>query len=344
MALRQRRGEAKFDLVVFGEFFSDLIFYGLSDRPRFGEELKTDSFLIAPGGGLSTTAIAASRLGTSTAIVTRVGADAHALPTWAEIIREKLDITECEYSKDLPTALTVCIAYNTDRMMVTHEPINRRLEDLLDLPGVQRKLERARHVHFACALRRPARWLPVLRRLRELGLTVSADFGWNPDISVTQLVSIIRHCDFIFPNEHEARAITGAPNALRALEKLRDWVRIPIIKLGAKGALLMADGKVYRQPALHVPVVDATGAGDAFNGGFMHEFLRGSGWEDCLRAGNICGSLAASQPGGLRGLPRTQEFVRWMAAMRKDNGRSLSASLKPAQPRNTSNRNNLRPL
>jgi sugar/nucleoside kinase (ribokinase family) len=341
---RARKVNAKFDLVVFGEFFSDMIFYGLPDRPRLGEELKTDSFLVAPGGGLSTTAIAASRLGTSTGIVTRVGADAHALPTWAEIVREKLDITACEYRKDLPTALTVCIAYNTDRMMVTHEPINRRLEDLLDQPAVQRKLERARHVHFACALRRPAKWHPMLRRLRELGLTVSADFGWNPDISVTQLVSIIRHCDFIFPNEHEARTITGTTSALRALEKLQNWVRVPIIKLGAKGALLMAEGKVYRQPALQVPVVDATGAGDAFNGGFMHEFLRGSGWEDCLRAGNICGSLAASQPGGLRGLPGPQEFARWMAAMRKDSGRSFAVAPKLAHSKHRRPQNNLRSL
>ena len=62
----RRNMEVKFDLVVFGEFFSDMIFYDLPDRPRFGEELKTDAFLVAPGGGLSTTAIAASRLGTST--------------------------------------------------------------------------------------------------------------------------------------------------------------------------------------------------------------------------------------------------------------------------------------
>lgn len=317
MVTRRRSTEPKFDLVVFGEFFSDMIFYRLPSRPRFGEESKTDSFMVAPGGGLSTTAIAASRLGISTGIVTRVGADAGSLPTWAEIVREKLDITACEFRKDLPTALTVCVAYKGDRMMVTHEPINRRLEDLLDDEAVQRKLGQARHVHFACALRRPGKWLPTLRRLRARGLTLSADFGWNPETSANQLVSIVRHFDFIFPNEHEARAITGTSTALRALEKLQEWVRVPVVKLGARGALLMAEGKVYRQPALPVPVVDATGAGDAFDGGFLHAFLRGSGWDDCLRAGNICGSLSAAQPGGLQGLPGPREYNRWMAAMRK---------------------------
>ena len=117
-----------------------MIFYNLRRHPRFGEESKTDSFLIAPGGGLSTTAIAASRLGTVTGIITRIGADADYLPTWNQIAQEKLDITACEYRKDLPTALTVCIAYKADRMMVTHEPINQRLEDLLAHQAVQTKL------------------------------------------------------------------------------------------------------------------------------------------------------------------------------------------------------------
>ena len=190
-----------------------MIFYHLPRRPRFGEESKTDSFLVAPGGGLSTTAIAASRLGTVTGIITRVGADAEYLPTWAQIAQEKLDITACEFRKDLPTALTVCIAYKTDRMMVTNEPINLRLEECCSSNSVRRKLAQTRHVHLACALRRPAIWQPVLRGLKDRGITISADFGWNPDISINQLISIIRHCDFIFPNEHEARAITGASTA-----------------------------------------------------------------------------------------------------------------------------------
>jgi sugar/nucleoside kinase (ribokinase family) len=299
----------KFDLVVFGEFFSDMIFYHLPRRPRFGEE---------SGGGLSSTAIAASRLGTVTGIITRVGADADFLPTWSQITHEKLDISACEYRKDQSTALTVCIAYKTDRMMVTNEPINLRLEDLLDREEVQRKLAQTRHVHLACALRRPGKWLPVLRGLKERGITVSADFGWNPDISVNQLISIIRQCDFIFPNEHEARTITGTTSAMSALEKLQDWVRVPIVKVGAKGSLLMADGKVYRQPALPVPLIDATGVGDAFNGGFLHAFLHGSNWDDCLRAGNICGSLVGTRPGGSQGLPGLQEFNRRLTTMQKN--------------------------
>jgi len=321
-AKKLRGGSAKpFDLVVFGEFFSDMIFYQLRSQPRFGEEVKTDSFLVAPGGGLATAAIAASRLGSATGIVTRVGGDAAVLPTWNEILQEGLDVTACEVRKDLPTALTVSMAYQANRMMVTHEPINQDLEDLLAHKPVQQKLHRARHVHFACALRRPKQWIPVLKQLREAGITVSADFGWNPDLSPTQIHSIVRHCEFIFPNENEAKAITGAKDAMRALEKLQDWVRIPVVKLGKRGAMLMADGKLYREPALPIDMVDATGAGDAFDGGFLHAFLHGADWADCLRAGNICGSLSASKPGGSQGLPGPKEFRQHMAALKSTGGR-----------------------
>lgn len=313
-----------FDLVIFGEFFSDMIFYNLRAQPRFGEEVKTDSFLIAPGGGLATAAIAASRLGSSTGILTRVGADAHVLPTWNQILGEGLDTSACTVLRDQPTALTVSVAYGSNRMMVTHEPINRQLEAMLTQKPVLEKLTRARHVHFACALRRPRQWAPVMKMLRERGITVSADFGWNPDLSPVQLHSIVKGCQFIFPNEHEAKAITGAPDAFRALTKLQDWVRVPVIKLGKRGAMLMAGGKVYRQPTLSIPVVEPTGAGDAFDGGFLHAFLHGADWDTCLRAGNICGSLSASFPGGSQGLPGPKEFRRHMATLEAHASRAPS--------------------
>jgi sugar/nucleoside kinase (ribokinase family) len=303
------------DLVVFGEFFTDMIFYDLPGRPRLGEEIKTDSFLIAPGG-LATTAQAASKLGTSTAMITRVGADARYLPTWVELLDQGLDLSACEISEDLPTALTVCIAYNADRMMVTHEPIHRNLEALLEKPEVQRKLRKARHVHLACALRQPNKWLPVLKLLRSEGITVSADFGWNPDVPANEMISVLEHLDFIFPNEHEASALTGCKTVALSLAKLAEWVTVPIITLGAEGATLLSQGKVYSQPAMSQTLVDATGAGDAFNGGFLHAFLLGWKWDDCLRAGNICGGMAVSQPGGSKGLPARKIFQRLMKVLK----------------------------
>ncbi|MEK6396984.1 MAG: PfkB family carbohydrate kinase, partial [Terriglobus sp.] len=267
-----------------------------------------------------------SAYGSRTAIVTRVGADAATLPTWQAMLNEGLDVSACEHRKDMPTALTVSAAFRADRMMLTHDPINENLEDLLHKEAVSRKLHSARHVHFACALRRPQRWIPVMKSLREMGITVSANFGWNPDLSVQQLLSIVKYCEFIFPNEHEAKAITGTRSATQALEKLVTWARVPVVKLDGGGAMLHAEGRTYRRAAPPLPVVDATGASDAFDGGFLHAFLRGAEWEECLRVGNICSSLSATQPGGPGGLPSEREMRHWMDEGTNRKPRSLGRS------------------
>ena len=72
-------------LVVFGEFFFDLVFYDLPTVPRMGREVKTASFERFPGGGLATTALVAARLGTPTKAITRVGRDALRSPEWQKL-------------------------------------------------------------------------------------------------------------------------------------------------------------------------------------------------------------------------------------------------------------------
>jgi sugar/nucleoside kinase (ribokinase family) len=292
-------------LVVFGEFFFDLVFYRLPEPPRVGAEVRTDHFVEAAGGGLSTTAMVAASLGTPTAVVTRLGTDAPLHASWQKLLKLGIRTDACEFRKDFSTALTVCVALQGDRMMITHDSINARLDDLLMQPKVRRALLSARHVHFAFAFRSPERYLGLLDQLRSRGVTLSADIGWNPDVlGSKKIVRVLRRLDLFFPNEDEARTLTGESSAQKAAHQLARWVQTPVVKLGARGSLAVADGKVLRAPSRPVRVVDATGAGDAFDGGFLHAYLRGSPWLDCLRAGNICGAIAIGAPSGTGVLPK----------------------------------------
>src|SRR6266581_1021036 len=286
-------------LVVFGEFFLDLVFYELPSVPKMGEEVKTRSFAEFPGGGVATTALVASRLGTSTAIITRIGRDATSSPAWKTLIQSRILVDACELHSRLPTARSVCAAYEGDRMMITYDAINHNLEMLLMRRAVQRQLQHAKHVHFACALSPPRAWIAALRKLRARGLTLSADIGWNPaTIGSPQLPFLLREFDFAFPNEMEARAMTGEKMIEKAAKKLAQWVRVPVIKLGRQGCIAVQHGRIVRVKSFSVSSVDATGAGDAFNGGFLHAYLAGWSLEDCLRAGNVCGALATTRAGG----------------------------------------------
>lgn len=301
-------------LVVFGEFFIDLIFYDLPDLPRLGEEVKTRSFAELPGGGLATTALVAAGLGTATAVVTRIGQDTRLSPAWQKLARSSVSVEACEFSQNFPTARTVCAAYEGDRMMITHDAINERLEMLFDLSKVQKQLRTSKHLHLACALWPLRTWLPLIRRFRSQGLSISADIGWNPAMFRSRdLPSLFGELEFLFPNQAEARALTGETNVERALMKLARWVRVPVIKLGKAGSVAMQNGKVVRTKSIRVRAIDATGAGDAFNGGFLHGYIEGWQLEDCLRAGNVCGALATTAAGGSSAIPskkRLKELMR----------------------------------
>ena len=302
-------------LLIFGEFYLDLVFYDLPDLPRLGEEVKTRRFAELPGGGLATTALVAAKLGTPTAVVTRVGQDANLSPAWRKLTTSKVSVEACEFSSKFPTARTVCAAYNGDRMMITHDAINERLHSLLNLPKVKTQLRASKHVHLACALWPLAIWLSAIRRLRSQGLTVSADIGWNPRMFQSrELPRLLQELEFTFPNEIEARAMTQERSIERALKKLARWVRVPVIKLGQAGSIALQNGKVVRGQSIRVRPVDATGAGDAFNGGFLHGYLAGWELEECLRAGNVCGALATTAAGGSSAMPTLQQLKRLMKA------------------------------
>jgi sugar/nucleoside kinase (ribokinase family) len=304
-------------MVVFGEFFFDLVFYNLPRVPRMGEEVKTASFARFPGGGLATTALVASGLGSPVNVVTRVGRDAVASPEWRKLIQEGITTRGSEIDPHLPTAITVCAACEGDRMMITHDKINVRLERLLARSGVQKQLRRGNHLHMACALWPPRVWMTAIRKVRQRGVTVSADLGWNPEVFESpRFPSLLKELEFTFPNEPEAMAMTGEKTAEAAANKLARWVRIPVVKLGRDGSLAVRDGKIIRMKSMQVRSVDATGSGDAFNGGFLHGYLAGWPLEECLRAGNICGALATTGAGGSCAIPTRERLKKLMKKLR----------------------------
>lgn len=299
--------------MVFGEFFIDLVFYNLPGIPRMGEEVKSTSFARFPGGGLATTALVAAGLGTPTKVITRVGRDSLANPEWQKLVQGGISIHACELDPHLPTAMTVCAAFGGDRMMITHDIINRKLVRLLERSGVQKQMRTAKHVHMACALRPPQAWKPAIHKLRERGLTVSADLGWNPEVLESpRLPSLLKEFEFTFPNEPEVQAMTGEKTVEAAARKLARWVRVPVVKLGPDGSLAVRNGKILRVKSIRVRTVDATGAGDAFNGGFLHGYLAGWPLEECLRAGNICGALATTGAGGACAIPTRKNLRKLM--------------------------------
>ncbi len=278
------------ELITVGEAFEDLIFYDLPRLPRAGEELKTSRFARVPGGGAITTAVAAAAFGVRAGVISAV----------SDMTRDRLRSAGVALRNlrraGEPPAITVALSTRGDRTFVTYNGVNDLLEGRL-LREVRRI--QAPHVHCAFFPARCRRWIPVIRALRRRGRTVSWDFGWNPslndDDAFTSLLGVL---DLVFVNEAEARLYAGVPSTPAAFTWWRTTAKATVVKLGRRGATYLSNAAVLRAPARRVRAIDTTGAGDAFNGGYLAAFIRGDDAGACLRAGNDAGTRATMKAGG----------------------------------------------
>ena len=107
--------------------------------------------------------------------------------------------------------------------------------------------------------------------------------------------------------------LNPAVNVETALSRLAQKVETVVVKMGAKGAIAIRDGQRFSTPAVPVTVIDPIGAGDSFDAGFLHQFLRGTDLTRCLAYGNLCGAFSTTDCGGteaFRNAARMQEFFR----------------------------------
>jgi sugar/nucleoside kinase (ribokinase family) len=209
-----------------------------------------------------------------------------------------------------PHAVTVALSTTRDRSFVTFDGVNDRLE--ARLPAAIARIS-ARHVHFAFAPRRCEPWIKRIQRLRARRVTTSWDFGWNPALrSVEGFTALVAAADFIFLNEAEAALYAPARRRASGSAYWRQVARHAIVKLGSRGSRWIGggrNGEDVTAPAPRVRAVDTTGAGDAFNGGFLTAWLEGRSPRECLRLGNFVGAQSTLAPGGVVALPTRRP--RW---------------------------------
>jgi sugar/nucleoside kinase (ribokinase family) len=284
------------DLLTAGEAFEDLIFFDLPRLPRPGEEIKTSRFMRTVGGGAVITAIAAARLGVRCRVVSGLSPAASALLT-----RERVQFADVRRRSELP-AISAALSTPRNRSFVTYNGVNDWLEPRLMRPirGTD-----ARHVHFAFFPARCARWLPVIAALGRRGVSTSWDFGWNEGLlDDREFYRLVASLDYVLLNEQEAILYARTRTLRRAFAFWKSQARVSVIKRGRRGSRWIARELEIEEAAPIVRPVDTTGAGDAFNGGFLAARLRGQPPRQSLRAGNRVGALSTRAAGGIDALPR----------------------------------------
>jgi sugar/nucleoside kinase (ribokinase family) len=154
----------------------------------------------------------------------------------------------------------------------------------------------------------------LFAHLKRAGLTLSLDPNDDPQNKWGEdFLEALRFVDILMPNEREACAITREDDTETALRKLASKVPLLVVKQGARGATAIEDGHCYQVDATAVSPIDAVGAGDSFNAGFLRAYLRGTALEGCMRMGNLTGAFSTTAPGGTKALCNQDAFQRFAA-------------------------------
>ena len=305
----------RFDVTIAGELNLDLILYGLPEQLAPERELLADRMTLTLGASSAIVAHNLAALGSRVGFQSRIGDD-----SLGEIALERLrqggvDVSQVRRaSGSATTGLTVILHHERWRNILTYAGTIAELSwDDLDFDS----LSDARHFHFSSYYLQQGlrpRVGELFERLKAQGLTISLDTNDDPDDQWKGgLQQVLRQVDVFLPNEREACRIAGTEDLEEAVGKLARLIPLVVVKLGRKGAMAQRGRERVVSPARAVTPVDSVGAGDSFDAGFLHQFVRGADLATCLASGNLAGALSTTRPGGteaFRDIEHREKFLR----------------------------------
>jgi sugar/nucleoside kinase (ribokinase family) len=290
----------RFDVTIAGELNLDLILYGLPDPLPSEREVLADRMELTLGSSSAIVAHNLAALGSSVGFQSRIGDD-----PLGEIALHRLGHAGVDVSLvrrkpgPVKSGLTVLLQHQDGRNILTYPGtiLELNIGDL-DLGY----LSNARHFHLSSFYLqtglRPS-VAELFRKLKAAGLTISLDTNDDPeDRWQSGLRDVLPYVDVLLPNAREACRIAGTDDLESAIAQLAELVPTVVVKIGREGAIAVRGKEKFRSPALHVTTVDPVGAGDSFNAGFLHQYLRGANLPACLAFGNVAGALSTTRPGG----------------------------------------------
>jgi sugar/nucleoside kinase (ribokinase family) len=291
----------KFDVVLVGEFNLDLVFYGLPETLPPEHELLASDMALLLGGSTAITAHNLACLGNRVGLIAPTANDLLAGFCTRELEHGGVDLSRAVAApRGLRTGVSVHLQHEALRRSFTYAGSTAclRFEDL-DLDY----LRNARHFHLSSFFLQRALIDDVPRllgRMKEAGLSTSLDTNDDPTATwAGPIAESLKHVDILMPNEREAMALSGEDSVELAIRSLAHLVPVLVVKRGSQGAVVLDHGRRLEQPAFSVSLVDAVGAGDSFNAGFLHGYLNSWPMERCLLSGNLAGAYSTTQMGGV---------------------------------------------
>jgi ribokinase len=285
-------------VTVMGSFVADLAFR-TPKLPAWGETTMGSSFQLGPGGKGSNQAVAAARAGARVSFISKLGDDPFGMLARETYRAEGIDTRHLLTTATPTGAAAIILDANSGENAIivvpgacfelTPEELDGMTALIADSAIFVTQLELA---------------LPTVEHGLELARSFSVPTILNPAPACNLPRSIFPNCDFITPNETEAESLTGirvaslgdaerAANALLAM-----GVGNAVITLGAQGAFVKNASTAAHVPAFDAgPVVETTGAGDAFTGALAVAVAEGLDVLAAVRFGCAAAGISVTRPG-----------------------------------------------
>jgi len=288
------------EVIVVGELNVDLILNRIAGFPEIGKEILAQDMTLTLGSSSAIFASNLSSLGTRVAFVGMIGTDQFGDLVLTSLKSKKVNTDYIIRRDDLNTGATIVLNFEQDRAMITHAGAMEQLS-LRDID--ENIFKHAKHLHFSSFFLQPGIRPDVeemFRKAKSSGLTTSLDIQWDPEEKWQfDYRKILPYVDVFLPNETELLMLTRAGDLDAALARISKYVRIAAVKLGSRGSVVMENGRKNHIPAfLNEQVVDAIGAGDSFNAGFIYQLVRNKPVAECQRFANLTGAVSTTAAGG----------------------------------------------
>jgi len=301
-------------VAILGVFVADLAFRA-GRQPKDGETIVGSGFKMGPGGKGSNQSVASARVGAKVTFISKIGRDAFgdiALKTWKD---EGIVARAAQSDKEPTGAAYIFVNHDTGENAIIVYPGAGGALSVADVDEAADTIRGAKV--FVTQLEQPA---ATAQRGLEIARAAGVVTIFNPAPAVPIPDSIYPFCDYIVPNETEAATLTGLPVAtLNDAKRVGDALlakgaKNALITLGERGALLHNSKSSIEIPAFSAgPVVETTGAGDAFVGGFAAAMARGTDPVEAARFGCAVAGISVTRPGTAPSMPRLAEVEALLA-------------------------------
>lgn len=290
----------KFDIIALGELNVDLLLNKIGGFPEVGKEIFAKEMTLTLGSSTAIFAANAASLGAKVSFLGMVGNDDFGAFVRTSLEKREVDTSNLIEVSTAATGLTAILNYDQDRANVTY-PGAMSIMGVKDIrPEV---IAQAKHVHISSIFLQETLHkdiYEIVKLVKDNGATLSMDMQFDPeekwDFDYKKILPLV---DIFMPNIQELTAVTGKKNLEEAVAEVRPYINVLVVKMGSKGSTVVTkEGEKFLPAMLNSNVVDAIGAGDSFNSGFITAFVQGKDLEYCQYLGNLTGAINTTAAGG----------------------------------------------